>query len=104
MKRTDESGELFRLLDAGDMARAGDDLEPRAGDRAGQRFHQFRRRRAILIADDAKRRHSDRGGVGGEIRIADRCAGGRITGRILARQHGPVAGQFFARDSYGNPA
>src|SRR4029079_2374339 len=58
-KFSDQGGQRTGLLDARNVAGIPDDLKARAGNEFGQPADQVRRRRAVLVADDAKRGHGN---------------------------------------------
>src|SRR5271163_545783 len=82
------------LLHIRQMARAFDDLKPRAFDQPRSLSHQGHGGGAVLVADEAKGRRLDRAGVGPKVGAPQGAAGGEIALFRRPRQHGAKAGEF----------
>src|SRR3569833_1359915 len=96
-ERTHDVDQPLWLLDGWNVAAVGDRLEPRTTNGLGELRHLARRRRTVLLADDADRGDRVPGRLGREISLAQRHAGSDVAVHRLPHQHVAIAGKLRAR-------
>ncbi len=98
-------GVLLGRLHRGEVARATDQVERRAGNEVDCFAHQVGRRGAVLRPGDAERRQAERSGGGVEVRPGDGRGAAGIARRRLAHQHVAPEGELrHPPEGLGEPA